>query len=540
MEQVRIERLDHLGVIASVIKDLGLIDMIDRRLVPDDQAVITPGEAVAAMILNGLGFAHRPLSLTPQFFANKPLDLLFREGIDAEMFNRFKLGRTLDEASTYGCDLLFQELALTVCAQEGIDLRFNHLDTTSVSLTGDYVPDSDEHAIHITHGYSKDHRPDLKQAVLELMVSQDGGVPFVSKSWDGNTSDTRVFQQRAEALLRAFKDTPTARYLVADAKLYCEDNAVHLAQLGFITRIPATLKVVSQVISQALQWGTWQPFDDNTRYQPLALCHYGMAQRWLVVSSRAALERAEATLKKAKEREYEAITKQLFHLQAQRFCAPQAAQDALAVLAKRWQYHRVESSHLAAHKRYAGKGRPTPSMPLKAIEWQIQARVDLDDEAIERDQQTKACYVLGTNIDASKLSDAEVITAYKGQSQVEGGFRFLKDPLFFVSSLFVKKPSRIEGLLMVMTLALLVYAVAQRRLRAQLATHQETVPNQIKQPTPSPTLRWVFQLLEGIHRIRMTVQGQAHDLIEGLNDVQVKILRLFGNEVCRLYQISTG
>jgi len=527
-------------LIASVIKDIGLIDMIDRRLVPNEQEVITPGEAVAAMILNGLGFANRPLSLTPQFFANKPLDLLFREGIDAEMFNRFKLGRTLDEASAYGCDLLFQELALAVCAQEGLDLRFNHLDTTSFSLTGEYIPDRDEHAIYITHGYSKDHRPDLKQAVLELMVSQDGGIPFVSKSWDGNTSDTRVFQERAEALMSAFKSTPIPRYLVADAKLYCEANAAHLVQLGFITRIPATLKVVSQVISQALQWGTWQPFDDQTRYQPLALCHYGMAQRWLVVYSQAAFERAEATLKKATQRESEAITKQLFHLQAQRFGTPQAAHKALTVLAKDWKYHRVASSQLTEYKRYAGTGRPTPRTPLKASAWQIQAHVHADDEALERDKQTKACYVLGTNIDASALRDAEVIIAYKGQAQVEGGFRFLKDPLFFVSSLFVKKPSRIEGLLMVMTLALLVYSVAQRRLRAQLVTHQETVPNQINQPTTSPTLRWVFQLLEGIHRIRMTVQGQAHDLIEGLNDVQVKILRLFGNEVCRLYQISTG
>jgi transposase len=540
MEQIHIERLDHLGVIASVIKDLGLISMIDTRLVPDKQEVITPGEAVAAMILNGLGFANRPLSLTPQFFASKPLDLLFRAGIDAEMFNRFKLGRTLDEASAYGCDLLFQELALTVCAHEGIDLRFNHLDTTSFALTGDYIPDSDEHAIRITHGYSKDHRPDLKQAVLELMVSQDGGIPFVSKSWDGNTSDTQVFQQRAQALMSAFKDTPSPRYLVADAKLYCEDNAVHLAPLGFITRIPATLKLVSQVIGQALQWDTWQPFDDATRYQPLALGHYGMAQRWLIVYSRAALERAEATLNKAKQREHEAITKQLFHLQAQRFCAPQAAQDALAALAKRWKYHRVESSQLTEHTRYAGKGRPTPSTPLKAIEWQIQAQVHADDATMEQAKQAQACFVLGTNIDASELNDAEVITAYKGQSQVEGGFRFLKDPLFFVSSLFVKKPNRIEGLLMVMTLALLVYSVAQRRLRKQLATHHETVPNQINQPTPSPTLRWVFQLLEGIHRVRMTVQDQVHDLIEGLNDVQIKILRLFGNEVCRLYQISTG
>ena len=540
MEQVRVERLDHLGLIASVIKDLGLIDMIDTRLVPDAQEKITSGEAVAGMILNGLGFANRPLSLTPQFFANKPLDLLFRQGIDAEMFNRFKLGRTLDAAYAYSCDLLFEELALSICAQEGIDLRFNHLDTTSFSLTGEYLPDNDEHAIRITHGYSKDHRPDLKQAVLELLVSQDGGVPFVSKSWDGNTADTQVFQQRAEALMRAFKGTPSPRYLVADAKLYCEDTAPHLAQLGFITRIPATLKVVSQVLDQALEWDTWQPLDADTRYQPLELCHYGMAQRWLVVSSRAALERADATINKAKQREDETIKKQLFHLQAQRFGTPPAAQDALSALAKRWKYHRVESSHLTEYKRYAGKGRPTSRTPLKAIEWQIQAQVHCDDQALEQDKQTKACYVLGSNIDARELSDAEVITAYKSQAQVEGGFRFLKDPLFFVSSLFVKKPNRIEGLLMVMTLALLIYSVAQRRLRVQLAQNHETVPNQIHQPTTSPTLRWVFQLLEGIHRVQVTVQGQVHDLIEGLNDVQINVLRLFGTEVCRLYHISTG
>jgi transposase len=133
-----------------------------------------------------------------------------------------------------------------------------------------------------------------------------------------------------------------------------------------------------------------------------------------------------------------------------------------------------------------------------------------------------------------------VITAYTGQAHGERGFRFLKAPLFFVSSLFVKTPNRSAGLLMVMTLALLVYAVAHRRLRAQLATHQETVPNHIHQPTTSPTLRWVFQWLAGMHRVRMMLQGQGHDLIEGLNDVQIKILRLFGNEVCSLYQISTG
>ena len=75
--------------------------------------------------------------------------------------------------------------------------------------------------------------------------------------------------------------------------------------------------------------------------------------------------------------------------------------------------------------------------------------------------------MIGSNILCKQLSDVEVITGDKAQAQVEGGFRFLKDPLFFVSSLFVKKPSRIQGLLMVMTLALRVYSVTQRRLRQE-------------------------------------------------------------------------
>jgi transposase len=540
MESIRVERLDHLGLIASVIKDVGLISMIDTRIVPDKQEEITPGEAVAGMILNGLGFANRPLSLTPQFFANKPLDLLFRPGVAAEMFNRFKLGRTLDEVHAYGCDLLFSELAWAVCAQEGIEQRFHHLDTTSFSLSGDYVPESDEQAIRITHGYSKDHRPDLKQAVLELMVSQDGGVPLVSKSWDGNASDTQIFQERAQALMKAFASSPTPRYLVADAKLYTEDTAVTLSKLGFITRIPGTLKLVSQVISQALQWDTWHELNDTTRYQCLALCHYGMAQRWLVVSSQAALERAGASVTKAQQREWETLEKQLFHLQAKRFETPGAAQAALAGLAKSWRYHQVDTACVSEHKRYAGKGRPTPSSPITSIDWQMRVQARPDQEQIAWRKQQGACFVIGTNIDASQVSDAQVIQAYKAQAQAEGGFRFLKDPLFFVSSLFVKKPCRIQGLLMVMTCALLVYAVTQRRLRRQLSRQHDTIPNQINQPTDRPTLRWVFQLLEGIHRVRVTVQGQVHDLIEGLNEVQIKVLRLFGEEVCQLYQISPG
>jgi len=434
----------------------------------------------------------------------------------------------------------FSELALAVCEHDGIEQRFHHLDTTSFALSGNYIPESDTQAIHITHGYSKDHRPDLKQAVLELLVSQDGGVPMVSKSWDGNTSDSQIFKERAEALIATFASAQAPRYLVADAKLYSEDHATSLTKLGFITRIPATLKLVSQVIDQALTWDLWQRLDETTRYHRLELCHYGMPQRWFVVWSQAAMERAEKSVNKAQQRELEAINKQLFHLQAKRFETREAAHAALAALATSWHSHHVHHTDLIDHTRYACQGRPTPSSRIKSIAWQIHAQVCVDQERMTTRKQHGACYVIGSNIPASHVSDVAVTQAYKSQAQAEGGFRFLKDPLFFVSSLFVKKPSRIQGLLMVMTLALLMYAVTQRRLRRQLACQNETIPNQINQPTQQPTLRWVFQLLDGIHRVQITVQDQVQDLIEGLNDIQVKILRLFGAEVCHLYQISPG
>lgn len=261
---------------------------------------------------------------------------MFREGVGAELFNRFQLGRTLDEVYAYGWDLWFRELALAVCAQEGLDWRFNHLDTTSFSLSGEDVPDSDERAMTITQGYSKDHRPDLKQAVLELMVSHDGGGPGVRQSWDGHASDPEIFQEWAAALLATFKNSSTPRYVVADSKLYNEANAANRQALGVITRIPHTLTLVSQVITQARPWDTWPRLDDTMRYQRGELSPYGMAQRWLVVSSAAAGQRTEATRSNARQREAEVIEKQLLHLQAKRFETPQAAQAALDTLAPAW------------------------------------------------------------------------------------------------------------------------------------------------------------------------------------------------------------
>jgi hypothetical protein len=92
-----------------------------------------------------------------------------------------------------------------------------------------------------------------------------------------NPGECEIFQERAQALMATFQSAPSPRYVVADAKLYSEDNAANLKKLGFITRIPGTLTLVTHVIAQALRGNTWQRLDETTRYQAIELCHYGMA-----------------------------------------------------------------------------------------------------------------------------------------------------------------------------------------------------------------------------------------------------------------------
>jgi len=226
-------------------------------------------------------------------------------------------------------------------------------------------------------------------------------------------------------------------------------------------------------------------------------------------------------------------------LAAQRFDSPEAAQQGLETIAQALEYHHLAAPQLIAHKTYAQRGRPGPNTPVAAIRWQIQAEVAVDSERIEQLQHEKACFIVATNIPEGQLSDAEVFGAYKNQSLVERGFRFLKDPLFFVSSLFLKKPSRIQGLLMVMTLSLLVYAIAQRRLRNELDQQGQTLPNQIGIPTARPTLRWIFQALEGIHQVAIATETGVRVLIEGITELRMKILQLLGPSVCQKYQIPS-
>ena len=539
---MEIKRIDPLGIISGIIKELGLIQSIDERLKKDqnDQENISPGEAIAGMIINGLGFSDKPLSLTPKFFETKALEILFRSDVKAEHFNRHKLGKVLDMTHDYGCEQLFYELSLKSCIQEKINTQFNSEDTTTFSLTGQYSEDTDEATIKITQGYSKDHRQDLKQVVQELMVSQDGGVPLMMKSWDGNASDNEIFRERSQALINHFKESIEPRYLIADSKLYTEKNATNLDQIPFITRVPGTIKDEGCAINEAISKEQWQVLDPANKFYIKNIIHYNIVQRWLVVYSEKARERSKKTLEKSCKKEHILIEKEIWHLSNQAYDCEGDAEKALKKLLKKCRFHTLDTQEINQKKVYEYKGRPKAETVPSTVRYFILGTIKQDKETLDKMLNEKSCYVLATNIATDELNEVEIIQAYKRQnSSIENmGFRFLKDPIFFTSSLFLKKPSRIMGLLMVMTLALLVYSIAQRRLRNKLEENKETLPNQINQPTRTPTLRWIFQLMEGVHIVKIKVDGVSKIIINGIDSIKKKIIMLLGEAVISIYQIQ--
>jgi transposase len=169
----------------------------------------------------------------------------------------------------------------------------------------------------------------------------------------------------------------------------------------------------------------------------------------------------------------------------------------------------------------------------------VATTVTVNQEQVEQEALRKACWIVSTNVlDPAVLSDQQLVTTYKDQGGVERGFRFLKDPLFLASSVFVKKPERVMALSFIMVLCLLIYRLAEFRLRSRLAQTQQTIPDQVQKPTARPAMRWVFQCFEGIELLYVQTTATSLVLVLRLQPVHRLILTLLGPLYEKIYHPS--
>lgn len=224
---IQVKNLDHLGIVAGIIDQIGLVEEIDRQIESHPQQIISTGQVVKAMILNGLGFVSAPLYLFSEFFIGKATEHLLGEGIKPEHLNDDRIGRALDSLSNTGLTPLFTSVAMLAHQRFSLLTKSLHLDSSSFSLFGKYeIESSDESSesiegVKITYGYSKDHRPDLKQFMMDVICTGDGDVPMFVRLGDGNESDRAIFAQ----LLEQFKQEWNLDSIyVADSALYSAEN----------------------------------------------------------------------------------------------------------------------------------------------------------------------------------------------------------------------------------------------------------------------------------------------------------------------------
>ena len=522
-----------------MVDELGLVSLIDALIIQDrQQRQVSVGQCVKAMILNGLGFVNRTLYLMPHYFKDKPVERLLGEGIQAEHLNDDALGRALDTIYAYGPSDLYGQLAFQSVKRLGLSCRVGHLDSTSFHVDGVYNSRQDESeagVIHITQGYSRDHRSDLNQVVLQLITEHQTGIPLWMEALDGNSSDKTDFRKTITTHLAHLHEQVELSIMVADSALYTAETLQELSQFLWITRVPETIRGVQELcLSVSEDWMNTQP---ERAYIELGANYGGINQRWLVVYTRAAHDRAKHTVNRQHLKQSKIDCQTFTTLSKQLFACDADAEQALANVQKKLQVTALIEPRIIEVTQFDGKGRPRKNQTPSTVGYRIEASLASLIEPKLRKVQQKCCFIIATNaLEETQLGNEELLAFYTpGQQKVERGFRFLKDPRFMANTLFLKSPKRIMALMVIMTVCLLVYSALEYRIRQTLEQHQETFPSQTGTATTKPSARWVFQFFAGIHLLLI---NNAQGIVLNCNDSHLQLLNLLGKRYCRIYSNS--
>jgi len=519
--------LGHLGLVAGMCHELKIADTLDQLLPPTEKQ-ISHGTAVCAMILNGLGFVNQRLYLVPDFFRNKPVDQFLGAGITADQLNDDTLGRTLDAIYAANPTEVYAPVAANSCLLLGLKPSSGHLDSTSFHVDGQYnsAHPPEEGVIWITKGYSRDHRPELNQCILNLIVESQASIPIHMSTASGNSDDKTGFRTLIQTHIDNLQNVHGFTYLVADSALYVEETVQVLAErVLFISRMPATLSIVKDLLEK-VDVSLMHRIDETYGYQEVGGVYGGVKQRWIIVHSQQAYDRDIRILNRRALRHSEREQKAFATLCRRPFACREDARRAWEKFQKTLTYTGVPDLHIREHVHYARRGKPKHGQRPERVEYFLTGSVASCLQKRATLIRLQGMFVLATNeLDAQRLPAPEVLTEYKGQSYAEGGFRFLKHPEFLASALFLQKPERIMALLMIMTLCLLVYAALEYRIRQGLQQQGHTVLNQVNKPTEKPTARWIFQCFVGIHILLQ--DGQRVGILN-LEERHWKIINLLG------------
>ena len=523
--------LDHHGIVSGIYDELEIGKVIDEVLPKLGQHKLAHSIVVKAMILNCLGFTDSRLYMYSQYFETLPVGRLLGSGISASDLTDDVLGRTLDEI--YGADStqLFMKLALKMMEIVNIKTQLLQCDTTNFSVYGDYKHIDGSSDIEITYGHAKDGRDDLKRFGLGIITNQYG-IPLFSKAYSGNASDKETIIEAMKKLQENIT-FPDDVYYIADSALYSDNNIKSMRKgMKWITRVPSTLNLSKDLLVSDLEFKLGE--DPRYSFYETIVEYGGIEQKWVVVHSSEMQKRKDITFERKIQKKVMESQKDLKNLKKIKFACEKDARAALERWEKENPHCLLETVEIFTVSTRENGKRERPKKDEKLIvHYVVNVKAVRNEEIVLNEKEHQGRFIIASNdlnLDAEKMLDY-----YKNQSKVEKGFRFIKDKSFRVSEVYLKKPQRIEALSMIMVLTLMIYSVAEWKLREKLKETGETIPDQLKKQTQKPTLKWAFRLMKGITEVKIGMGSKVVTQIANMDEVKDKIIRLMGKNCEKYY-----
>ncbi len=551
---VRTERLGPLPPINHVVQRLGL-DALLAEAVPTTRSSgprqhVSHAKALGVLLRSVL-VEREPIYRQHETVATFAPAAFGLDAEEAAHLSDDGIGRALDRLFDADRGTLLTRIMASAVTRFTLSLDELHDDSTSIRVTGQYRSAvgrrvRGKRTPCITYGYSKDHRPDLKQWLFILTTTQDGGIPVQFRCTDGHTSDIVTHEETWDSLCTV-AGRPGFLY-VADCKLCNEDAMNHIDRYRgrFLTVLPRT-RLEDREFREWIQsheppWEIVRDEEnsrrkDGPRNRWRAFKHHLPSKEgWPVIwlwSALLALKQEQSRrerIAKAEEQlgEWQA---QLTGAKSRRRSHEDVAARVAAILGgqvSRWL--EVEIHGTEAHRyRQANRGRPGPDtryVRRTTRGWRLAWKVD--EHMIAYDRNSDGRYPLLTN--DRELSIQEAFAAHRRQPAIEKHFAQLKS-VFELAPIFLKNEARIEAFFFVYFLALLVQALVERELRQGMqrasVTQLPLYPEERR--CHRPTAEQIFRLFSLPARTVLVLAGKDVRVLDPeLTDLQRHVLQLMG------------
>lgn len=531
-------------LVAAMCEAIGLVEAIDHLVEWDPaQCRLSPGTRIKALVVNILT-GRRPLYRVGEAFDDGDVELVLGRGVTIPDLNDSALARALDKLFEAGPKQVFAAVAARAVLVEKVDRHRLHWDSTTRSVYGEYQGDTGP--LKVTHGYSKDHRPDLRQFLIDLLCTREG-IPVAGEVQNGNHSDKVGNAKAIDALVAALEPEELQKLLyVADSALCTGPNLAKMrqAKLRFTTRLPETFGAAAQVKKQAWAADEWT---DQGRLSPESgSASYRTSEqvveidehqyRAIVVQSDHLDQRKQKTLARLMADQRKRVEKAAAELQAQTFYCEDDAETA----AGRWLM--AEEDGLIPVKAEAkpeertlprprrGRPRAGEAAPTRQV-YRVHCVIgEPNPERLEQWRQRENYFVLLTNVGPNELPAREALLEYKFQTAVETRFKFLKDPVY-MDAVYVHRRDRLESLIYVLVMACLVFSLLERRVRQALAERGEKLIVPGNRAVDKPTATSLLEMLANVVVVRAGPNQRMLATSPSARQRTARVLELAGFEL---------